>query len=225
MDSYVYSKCLDDGTDESGPVATQLIGTNYGPCDFDQRHTGSISFNYGLPFGPGKPFLNADSKWLKYTVGGWNLSAVSTLKSGLPFTPTVNGDIANTGAGSQRPNASGPLMIGDVGCWFYLSSNPSCRALASGATDAFAVPAIYTYGSSGRNILRADKLLQLDVSLMKEFPFTETSRLQFRAEAFNISNHPVFNSPGTAINLASGGQVSSTLNSNRILEYALKFYF
>ena len=93
MGSYVYSKCLDDGTDESGPVATQLYGTNYGPCDFDQKHTGSASFNYALPLGPGKAFLHGNSRVLKYSVGGWNLSAVATLKSGLPFTPTISGDV------------------------------------------------------------------------------------------------------------------------------------
>jgi hypothetical protein len=128
------------------------------------------------------------------------------LKSGLPFTPTVTGDVANTGVGSQRPNLIGqPSLVGDVGCWFYVSSNPGCRAVAPGATDAFGVPAQFTYGNSGRNILRADKLIQVDVSLMKEFPFTETKRLEFRAEFFNIANHPVFNAPTTTINLASGG--------------------
>jgi hypothetical protein len=226
MGSYVYSKCLDDGSDESGPVATQLYGTNYAVCDFDQTNTASASFNYALPFGPGRTFLNTNSRFLKYTVGGWNLSAVNTLKSGLPFTPTVTGDVANTGVGSQRPNLIGkPLLVGDVSCWFYVSSNPGCRAAAPGATDAFAVPAQFTYGNSGRNILRADKLIQVDLSLMKEFPFTETKRLEFRAEFFNVANHSVFNAPATTINLASGGQVASTLNSNRILEFALKMYF
>ena len=60
---------------------------------------------------------------------------------------------------------------------------------------------------------------------MKQFLFTETMHLEFRAEAFNLTNHPVFSAPATTVNLASGGQVSSTLNSNRILEFALKFYF
>jgi len=226
MGSYVYSKCMDDGTDESGPVATQLYGSNYAVCDFDQASTASASFNYALPFGPGKAFLNGNSRLVKYALEGWSLSAVNTLKSGLPFTPTVNGDKANTGVGSQRPNRSAePLMIKDVSCWFYSSSNPGCRALAPNATDAFVVPTQYTYGNSGRNILRADNLIQVDLSLMKDFPFSESKRLEFRAESFNIANHPVFNAPVTTINLASAGQVASTLNSDRILEFALKFYF
>jgi hypothetical protein len=225
MGSYVYAKCLDDGTDESGPVATQLIGTNRAVCDIDQRHTGSISFNYAMPFGAGKRFLNSRSVW-QQVLGGWQLAAVTTLKSGLPFTPTINGDRANTGVGGQRPVLVGqPLVAQNVSCWFYISANSACRSLYPSATDAFAVPAQYTYGNSGRNILRGDNLLQLDLSLLKEFVFTEAKRLQFRAEFFNIANHAVFANPGTLINAASGGQVSSTLNSNRIIELALKFYF
>jgi hypothetical protein len=226
MGSYVFSKCLDDGTDESGPVATQLYGTNYAACDSDQRNTGSASFNYALPFGPGRSFLNGNSRLLRHTVGGWNLSSVTTLKSGLPFTPTISGDVANTGVTSQRPNLNGkPTIVGDVSCWFYVPSNPGCRADLPTATSAFSTPAQYTYGNAGRNILRADKLIQVDLSLMKEFPFPESKRLEFRAEFFNLANHAVFAIPTTTVNLASGGQVASTLNSNRIIEFALKLYF
>jgi hypothetical protein len=159
-------------------------------------------------------------------VGGWSAAAVTTLKSALPFTPVINGDRANTGVGGQRPLLVGaPLVPGNVSCWFYTSSNTACKALYPNATDAFALPAQFTYGNAGRNILRGDHLVQLDVSLLKQFPITEAKRLEFRAEFFNIGNHPVFAIPGTSINATSGGQVSSTLNSNRILEFALKMYF
>jgi hypothetical protein len=138
----------------------------------------------------------------------------------------VNGDIANTGVTGQRPLVLGtPTLLQNVSCWFYTSTNPACRALAPNATNAFVDPAQYTYGNSGRNILTAQRLIQVDVSLMKDFPFTEAKRLEFRSEFFNIANHPVFAIPTTTIDIASGGQVSSTLNSNRILEFALKFYF
>lgn len=226
MGSYVYSKCLDDGTDEGGPVATQLIGTNYAVCDFDQTHTGSISFNYALPFGRDKRFLSSGPGVVNQVFGGWNLAAVTTLKSGLPFTPVINGDRANTGVGSQRPLVTGtPFVPGNISCWFYTSSNTACKALYPNAADAFGMPAQFTYGNSGRNVLRGDNLMQVDVSLLKQFPISETKRVEFRAEFFNIGNHPVFANPGTAINATSGGQVSSTLNSNRILEFALKMYF
>jgi hypothetical protein len=151
---------------------------------------------------------------------------VTTLKSGFPFTPTINGDRANIGASNQRPDVAGqPAMPQDLSCWFYTSSNPTCKALLPSATDAFLVPAQYTLGSGGRNILRSDKLVQVDLSAVKQFPITEAKRVEFRAEFFNVGNHPVFASPVTNVNQASGGQISSTANSNRILEFALKFYF
>jgi hypothetical protein len=95
----------------------------------------------------------------------------------------------------------------------------------AGTKDAFAIPANFTYGNAGRNILRSDNLNQFDFTAMKEFPITEATRVQIRAEFFNLFNHPVFALPGTNINATSGGQVSSTLNSNRIVEFALRLSF
>jgi hypothetical protein len=77
----------------------------------------------------------------------------------------------------------------------------------------------------GPNILRADSLKQVDLTLLKMFPITERTALQFRAEMFNILNHPVFAIPNNTINNSSGGQVSSTLNSARIVQLALKLSF
>jgi hypothetical protein len=226
MGSYVRAKCLDTGTDDSGAPSQALIGFNYAPCDFDQANTGSISFNYALPIGKGKSFLNHLPGAADRILGGWELATVTTLKSGLPFTPTIGSDRANTGAGGQRPNVLGPALVPqNIGCWFYTSANSICKSLYPSATDTFVVPAQYTIGNGGRNILRGENLAQLDVSITKQVAFTEAKRLQFRAEFFNITNHPVFALPGTNIDQGSGGQVSSTLNSNRIIEFALKFFF
>jgi hypothetical protein len=151
---------------------------------------------------------------------------VTTLKSGLPFTPTIAGDPANIGASNQRPDITGvPFVPGDLSCWYYTSLNPQCKALFPNATNAFSVPAQYTLGTGGRDVLRAGDLIQTDLAAIKEFPFTEAKRLEFRAEFFNIANHPAFAAPVSNINQASGGQVSATSNSDRIVEFALKFYF
>jgi len=80
---------------------------------------------------------------------------VTTLKSGLPYTPTISSDRANTGAGGQRPNVIGsPFVPQNINCWYYTSANSSCRSLFPNATDTFFVPAQYTIGTGGRNILR-----------------------------------------------------------------------
>ncbi len=154
------------------------------------------------------------------------MASIVTLRSGQPFTPVISGDTANTGVSSQRPNVNGaPILVGQPTCWFYLSSNSACSSFVSGVANTFTVPGTYTYGNGGRNILRADSLKQVDFTLLKMFPITERTALQFRAEMFNILNHPVFAIPNTTINNASGGQVSSTLNSARIIQLALKLSF
>jgi hypothetical protein len=223
--AYAYSKCIDYGTQQSGTTASRLR-LNRGVCDYDMPHTFAGSFDYELPFGRGKQFLSGAHGFTNQLIGGWELTGIVTLRSGLPFTPTISTDTANTGVGSQRPNVTGaPLIVGTPTCWFYTSANSACVSQAPGAVNSFAVPATYTYGNGGRNMLRADGLKQVDFTVIKIFPFTESKQLQFRAEMFNILNHPTFAAPATAINNSSAGQVSSTLNAARIIQLALKFRF
>jgi hypothetical protein len=224
--SYAYSKCMDDGTNEGGPPAQQLLGQNYAVCDFDQPQTAALSYYYSLPVGRGRRFLSGNSGVVNEVLGGWQVAGIVTLQSGLPFTPTISFDNANTGAGGQRPNLIGtPLVTGNIGCWFYVSANSTCRSLFPNAQSAYAVPAQYTYGNDGRNTLRSDGLAEWDFSLLKNFPITESMHLQFRTEVFNFLNQPTFNAPTSLINIGSGGQVSSTLNSNRIIQFGMKLIF
>ncbi len=144
----------------------------------------------------------------------------------MPFTPTISNDQANTGFGNQRPNVVGkPMILKNVSCWFFISANASCKALNPGGVNAFAVPALYTYGNLGRYTMRADDLIQFDFAMLKAFTFAKERSIEFRAEFFNIFNRPTFSAPSTAINSASGAQVSSTLNGSRQIEFALKGYF
>jgi hypothetical protein len=224
--SYVYSKCLDTGTDEGIAPTTGLNFRNYGPCNFDLKHVATLSFDYQLPVGKGKKFLGKAPMVVDKVLGGWGFSSVVTLKSGLPFTPTISSDRANVGQTGQPPEIIGtPFLPQTVGCWFYTSSNSACRAAFPSATNAFAIPAIYTFGNGGRNILRADNLQQIDVSVTKRVMFRESKQFEFRGEIFNLFNHPVFQAPGANIDQTSGGQVTATLNSDRIIELALKFIF
>jgi len=196
MASYVKAKCLDTGTDDGGAPSMQLIGMNYGPCDLDQASTGSVSFNYALQVGKGKRWLAGASGLVNRVLGSWQIAAETTLKLGLPFTPTIGTDRANTGAGSQRPNVTGvPFVPKNLSCWFYVSTNSTCKSLFPNVTDVFSVPAQYSLGTGGRNILRADNLNQVDFSILKDIPVTESTRVQFRSEFFNIANHPTLTRP------------------------------
>jgi hypothetical protein len=92
-------------------------------------------------------------------------------------------------------------------------------------TSAFAVPAPYTFGNLGRNSLRSDWYGNLDCSLFKRFPMGERLQLEFRAEAFNATNSVVFAVPANVINAPGFGVVTSTANTPRQVQVALKLTF
>ncbi len=137
------------------------------------------------------------------------MQAILVLRSGRPFTPTISADRANTGVGAQRPNriGSGALESPTVERWFDAS--------------AFVLPAPFTYGDSGGNILREGSYRNLDFSLFKRFG----DKLEFRAECFNLTNTPSFNAPASAIDTATAGRVTSTFSTPRQFQFGLKFNF
>ncbi len=211
--SYTWSKCLDDGSNQSGPITLSMLFQNYAPCDYNLPQNLTVSSVYELPFGKGRALLSGANRFVDGLFGGWELAGILTARSGLPFTPVISGDQANTGVGGQRPNVVGDAALSNptVSEWFNV--------------NAFATPSKYTYGNSGRNILTADRLIQLDMTLEKRFSILESRQLEFRAEAFNLLNRPTFSAPNATIGPASAGIVTSTLNANRILQLALKVYF
>ncbi|HXN21341.1 MAG TPA: TonB-dependent receptor [Candidatus Dormibacteraeota bacterium] len=181
---------------------------------FDIPHNLAASTGYELPFGRGKKLLANANAFTSGLLGGWQLQAIIVLRSGRPFTPTISRDVANTGIGGQRPNriGSGKLAHPTVERWFD--------------TTAFNTPVNFTYGNSGANFLREDRFKNLDLSLFKQFQISERTRLQFRAEAFNVTNTASFSAPGTNIDSAtSGGVVTSTISAPRNVQFALKLYF
>ena len=93
--------------------------------------------------------------------------------------------------------------------------------------DAFEFPAALTYGNSGRNILQGPGTADLDLGLHRVFrlPMREGSRLEFRAEAFNLFNHPHFDVPGSTIGTAAAGVIAATAIPNRQFQFGLRLVF
>lgn len=221
--SYTYGRCLTDGTFNGLTREASGGYRYYGLCNYDLQNNLVMSGVYDLPFGRGKKMLSSASGLVQGLVGNWGLSGVGTLQSGLPFTLTVSGDPANTGLGSQRPNVSGtPPLIRRPNCWFYDPANPLCPA---GGTNVFSTVTPGTYGNGGTNTVRADGLVQFDLSVLKSFHFTETRSLEFRGSFFNVFNHTTFATPVTNVDTSSAGQITSTLNAARSIELAGKIYF
>jgi hypothetical protein len=225
--SYAWSKCLDKPGSEEGtsPVYT-LDDLNKGPCAYDVPHNFVTSYILELPFGHGRRFLSKANRVAQFLVGGWQWQGINTLQSGVPYGVGINVDRANTGAGGQRPDAiARPVEPRDLGCWYYTSANNVCRALLPSQTDAFVLPAQFTYGNAGRNLFYGDGLVQFDMSLIKNFRITESKSVDFRAQVFNLTNTTSFSSPSGNVNLATGGLVTSTRNKARVFEFGLKFSY
>jgi len=211
--SYTWSKCMDNGSTESGPPTISLLRQNYSVCSYDITNNLTISSIYQLPFGKGRLFLKDSNRLVNGIVGGWELAGILTDRTGLPYTPTISSDRANTGISGQWPNrvGSGTLSHPTALKWF----DPT----------AFTIPAQYTYGDSTRDILRSQGLVDVDMTLKKNFPFQESRNVEFRFESFNLANHPTFAAPNATIGSSSAGKVTATLNANRIFQAAVKIYF
>jgi hypothetical protein len=130
----------------------------------------------------------------------------------------VSGDIANTGNSNNAGFYERLNVIGDPNL-----SNPTTAEWFN--TKAFAVPANFTYGDMGRNALRTDWAKNLDISLFRDFPIRERFQLQFRWEAFNVTNTPVWGTPVSNYSSATFGQVLSTANNPRQMQLAMKLRF
>jgi Carboxypeptidase regulatory-like domain len=208
--SYTFSKSM---IHQNAPAKGGNTAWEKSIADFDVPHNLAVSWGYELPFGRGKRWLSGARGFTDALLGGWQMQGILGIRSGRPFTPTISADRANIGVGGQRPNrlGSGQLDNPTVERWFDVS--------------AFVLPAQFTYGNSGANILREDRFKSLDFSLFKQFRVTEGSLLQFRAEIFNLTNTPSFGPPGTAIDTGAAGRVTSTLSQPRQIQFALKYNF
>ena len=199
------------------------LAAERGNSNYDVRHRFVTSYAYELPFGPGKKLL---SKGVAAAIlGGWQLNGILAAQSGNPFTPTYSVNVANISGGTQRPDriASGVIPYGDrtVSKWFDVS--------------AFVSPPQYSFGDSGRNILTGPRLFQWDSSLFKLVTVRERIRVQFRAEVFNILNHPDFAVPNASIGTTQAGTISALVGNStlaaqpvgqpRQIQLALKLLF
>jgi hypothetical protein len=216
--SYTWSKSIDLAcSGDYGAEGCELQNA-YNPrgdrsvSGFDLTHSFTGSVSYELPFGRGKA-LNPSNQVLRRVADGWQLNAIATLHSGTPYDVTYQGDLANTGNTFVRAN-----LVGDPD----LAHETSAEWIN---TSAFAIPSPYTFGDLGRNSLRSQWYRNLDCSLFRRFPIREGMQLEFRAETFSATNSVVFAPPGNVINGPNFGVVTSTANTPRQLQVALKLAF
>lgn len=219
---YTYAHSIDNSSGNSNGAGIQNpanLRLYRGNSDFDIRHSAVFSWSYELPVGRGKPLLKGAHGAVQALAGNWKLNGITTFQSGSPFTPVMVSSLLNSGSAAQWPNRIGPGRTEDptIQRWF----NPA----------DFVSPGNYIFGASGRNILFGPGTKQFDLSVFKEFYFTEATHLQFRAEAFNTFNTPQFNNPNAQIGNPAAGTITSAgapllfQRTSREIQLALKLYW
>ncbi len=205
---YTWSRTRDMATHSNGGGQTMNnydVWADYGPANWDVPNRFVVSWVYEPPF-----FKNSSSKFLKYVVAGWQITGITTLQSGVPANITFAADRANIGiAGLQRPN-----LVGAV-------PSLNCQPNTAGTTpvaqreliscydpSAFALPDQFTFGNAGRNILRGPDYKNTDLAFMKSIPIGAT-RVQLRAEVYNIFNRANFGNPNTSFGSAAFGRITT----------------
>jgi len=236
--SYTFSHSIDDASSNVSIDAVNEPPTTQDPSNrkgdrgrsgFDIRHNLVANVVYELPFAR------------ESQLGGWQISALASAHSDVPFTPVLAFDNADVQSllTSERPDLIGnPYVgvcpngfgVGTPSCWF----NPS----------AFALPPLGRFGTAGRNILRGPGFTQFDLALQKVFQLSEGAKITFGGEAYNLLNHPNFTVPsntqspltlggnGDAVfkdpagNFANGvGRIFSTVGTGRQIQLDVRFTF
>jgi hypothetical protein len=212
--SFTWGKGLGYQNDDDGGLLFWLDQRHdYAPNDFDHRLNFEESLTYQLPFGKGKRWLATGPA--SYILGGWQLGAIISVYSGLPFNVEANGGTINTPGQQQMANQVKPLHvlhhIGAGNQWF----DPTSFVQPNGCPASGACPIVYgvTMGNVSRNKFYGPGYIQDNVSLFKTFPIWESVSFEFRADAFQLSNTPQFNSPQGSITSVNFGQVTSTVSS------------
>ena len=251
---YTYSRTFDTGfADGLGtfPGATYFPLPGYQKFDWglsqlnlNQQFTASVL--YSLPVGRGKQFGGHWSGPVNTVLGNWDVNVIVKATTGFPLFVV---DSANGGT-PGNPGVSGvafswngnglnrPDQVGDPNRPGPVAANPTCLAPAQVHTRqnwfnpcAFVHAAPGELGASNRAPLYGPRFVNTDLSFIKHFPITESLRMDFRAEFFNLFNHPQFYLPGGSsgmqdVNaLSSFGVISGTVNNPRVIQFALKLYF
>jgi hypothetical protein len=244
---YTYSKCRTDAVDVLNSTAINTyrgpllpgfgVQGDYGLCDFDIPNVVHVSGTYALPVGKGQKYLHDSHGVVDDVLGGWQTNWILTLQDGMPFTiPCINATSSGFGCNALMvPGQNVYAGPHNVNQWMNPAAFTTPPPVTTIGQTNFA-----PLGGTPSQLL-GPGFHRLDFSLFKEFQTTENTRLEFRAEVFNLTNTPNFAAPGfsgNGVTAAPGaldytspstfGRISSTRdlqNDQREIQFALKFYW
>jgi hypothetical protein len=219
--AYTWAKNLTDNQNDrsNAPEDSYNIRLDRGRATLDRRHIFTANYIYDLPF------FYKRNDFAGRALGGWEVSGIVTLQSGLPFTvtganfdPTGLGNIPAIIAGNRPnvlcdPNSGAPHTFEQFFNTQCFQQNPTS------GTAPFAI------GNAGRGIINGPPTKRVDFSLFKNFSFGETKKLQLRAEAFNVFNHTNFRSFASTSVASTVFGVIGAVRDPRTIQLGVKFYF
>jgi hypothetical protein len=220
--AYTYGHSLDDysgdgsGTSDNSVVPGDQRPThfrNYASSDFDRRHRLVFSGIYTVP-----KLYKGDAGFAKQVLNDWQFGAIITVQSGTPFSILTNANafVQARANFAGTCTADSATLRGSVHSRLSRYFDTSCFAAASG---------VGAFGNTGRNILRGPDQRNIDFSVIKFFPVTESQRFEFRAEFFNLTNTPSFANPVNIRASANFGQIVRTSTGPRVVQFAFKYNF
>jgi hypothetical protein len=228
--NWTYSDCEQDQLGEGQGLSSYRaqwlpgfgIKGDYQRCDTDAKNVVHLSGSYQLPVGHGRQFMNSGNTVADVFLGGWAFNYIFTDQGGQPFTiPCAESTVSFFGCNADK--VPGQNIYGgphNQKQWI----NPAAFTTPPVATaDSATIASLGGQGSQARG----PAYVNLDASLFKDFRFNEYTRLQFRAESFNLANHAQLNNPSTLNYLSASnfGEITSDRGAQRKLQLALKLYF
>jgi len=226
LNSFTWSKAIDNASGhletangDNSRVNIRDLRNEKGPSGYDQPFNDTTSVVYDLPYGTGRRFGSDAPYAVKAILGGWQFSAIDTATSGFPinlnYSPTPQFQVS--GLPTYRPNVIGNPVTPE--------GQRDQRNYLNRATVLIPTDPSQPFGNAGRNNARSHAFYQLDAAMHKQFRlWSESSSLEFRAEAFNVLNQTNFQPANSNISSSSFGSITATFPA-RQLQFALKLLF
>lgn len=220
--NYTWSKCISPG-DTNGDITAPVYQNSFntradrGPCGYDIRHIFNTTLIATSQFKSLPGYARA-------VVNGWQIAPIVRILSGAPINVTSGIDNSRTGQNLDRPNPVPNVAVYTGKKITQSAGNGGNRSFIN--SGAFTQNPVGTFGTLGRNALRGPNFYNIDASINRIFPIHERLALNLRLEAFNVLNHPFFNTFTTALNSSTFGQATATpADEQRIFQAAARFTF
>jgi hypothetical protein len=219
LGAFTWSKALDTAAINTNIMGTQRLRSQNMPLAQHKATSDTyiprrlvLTAGYELPFGPNKPFLKQG--FASKLLGGFTLQGIAVFQDGTFFSVFLPGDPLDTGSSFSQ--------------WPDLTRNPNLPPSERTRTRWFDTSAFvrpgFVYGNAGRAPVEGPGITNIDISLQRDFRITESQKVQFRLEAFNLANHPNFNLPGQSFGTPDFGVIGSALDG-RAVQLGLKYFF